>query len=224
VELSRRFDLRVHVLHLSSADALPLLALARREGVRITAETCPHYLCLSADEVPDGGTAFKCCPPIRGGSHQDRLWAGLTDGLIGCLVSDHSPCTADLKARGGGDFAQAWGGISSLQLGLPLVWTAARHRGVGLAEVVRWMSSAPARLAGLAGKGAVAEGYDADFSAFAPEETFTVDPARLAHKNPTTPYAGRVLHGVVVRRTWLRGEEIGDEPYGRLLRRPARPT
>ncbi|MFE7108120.1 allantoinase AllB [Streptomyces sp. NPDC057575] len=207
IRLAREHDARVHVLHLSSSDALPLIAAARREGVRITAETCPHFLTLTAEEVPDGATEFKCCPPIRERENQDALWQGLADGTLDCVVSDHSPCTTDLKTP---DFGTAWGGISSLQLGLPAVWTAARERGHSLEDVVRWMSAGPARLAGLTGKGAIAPGYDADFAVLAPEETFTVDPARLHHRNPITAYAGKTLHGVV-RGTWLRGERIAED-------------
>ncbi|OEU91637.1 allantoicase [Streptomyces abyssalis] len=225
IALARKLDARVHVLHLSSADALPAIAQARREGVALTVETCPHFLTLSAEEVPDGATEFKCCPPIRERANQDALWQGLAEGVLDCVVSDHSPCTAELKD---GDFGTAWGGISSLQLGLPAMWTAARARGHSLDDVVRWMSSGPARLAGLGGrKGAIAPGHDADFAVLAPEETFTVDPARLHHRNPVTAYAGRTLHGVV-RATWLRGERIAEagdagrplRQTGRLIERP----
>ena len=216
VTLARTLDARVHVLHLSSSDALPLIAEAKREGVRITVETCPHFLTLTAEEVPDGATEFKCCPPIRERANQDALWAGLADGTIDCVVSDHSPCTAELKS---GDFGKAWGGISSLQLGLPVIWTAARERGHDLADVVQWMSAAPAALAGLRAKGAIAPGRDADLVVLAPEETFTVDPAELHHRNQVTAYAGRTLHGVV-RSSWLRGEQITD--HGRTIQRVGR--
>jgi allantoinase len=221
IDLARRLDARVHVLHLSSADALPILAEARREGVRLTVETCPHFLTLTAEEVPDGATEFKCCPPIRERANQDALWRGLADGTLDCVVSDHSPCTADLKTP---DFLDAWGGISSLQLGLPAMWTEARRRGHSLEDVVRWMSAGPARLAGLTNKGAVEAGRDADFAVLAPEETFTVDPAALHHRNQVTAYAGRTLHGVV-KAGWLRGEQITDHTralhrHGRLIERP----
>ncbi|MEU3214787.1 allantoinase AllB [Streptomyces sp. NPDC006971] len=220
ITFARRFDARVHVLHLSSADALPMIAAARRDGVRVTVESCPHFLTLTAEEVPDGATEFKCCPPIREAANQDALWAGLADGTIDCVVSDHSPCTADLKTP---DFASAWGGISSLQLGLPVIWTEARRRGHSLDDVARWMSAAPAELAGLTRKGAIEPGRDADFAVLAPDETFTVDPARLFHRNQVTAYAGRPLSGVV-RSTWLRGARIAAngvlaEPTGRLLER-----
>ncbi|MEV6687676.1 allantoinase AllB [Streptomyces sp. NPDC051130] len=217
---ARRLNARVHVLHLSSSDALPLIAAAKAEGVRVTVESCPHFLTLTAEEVPDGATEFKCCPPIREAANQDLLWDALADGTIDCIVSDHSPSTADLKT---GDFATAWGGISSLQLGLPAIWTEARKRGRTLEEVARWMSTAPAALAGLAAKGAIEAGRDADFAVLAPEETFTVDPAHLHHRNQVTAYAGKTLHGVV-KSTWLRGTQIADhgtptEPTGRLLER-----
>ncbi|WP_435132118.1 allantoinase AllB [Actinacidiphila sp. bgisy144] len=233
IELAAARGTRVHVLHLSSAGAVPLISAARREGVRLTVETCPHFLTLTAEEVPDGATEFKCCPPIRQAANQDVLWQALADGVIDCVVSDHSPSTIDLKHQDTGDFATAWGGISSLQLGLPAVWTEARRRGHTLADVAGWMSAGPARLAGLdAVKGAIAPGRDADFAVLDPERTFTVDPARLHHRNPITAYAGRTLHGVV-RATYLRGRlvagQVGGagparatgEPAGRLITRPA---
>ncbi|MFG2394462.1 allantoinase AllB [Streptomyces lavendulae] len=217
---AKRLNARVHVLHLSSASALPLIAAAKAEGVSVTVESCPHFLTLTAEEVPDGATEFKCCPPIREAANQDVLWDALADGTIDCIVSDHSPSTADLKT---GDFATAWGGISSLQLGLPAIWTEARKRGRTLEEVARWMSTAPAAIAGLAAKGAIEAGRDADFAVLAPEETFTVDPAHLHHRNQVTAYAGKTLHGVV-KSTWLRGTQIADhgiptEPTGLLLER-----
>ncbi|QCX79953.1 Allantoinase [Streptomyces sp. YIM 121038] len=220
IALARRIGARVHVLHLSSSDALPLIAAAKREGVRLTVETCPHYLTLTAEEVPDGASEFKCCPPIREAANQDLLWRALADGTIDCVVTDHSPSTADLKTA---DFATAWGGISGLQLSLPAVWTAARARGHGLEDVVRWMSTHTARLVGLDRKGAIEAGRDADFVVLAPDETFTVDPARLEHRNRVTAYAGKTLTGVV-KSTWLRGRRIVSEgeftaPSGRLLER-----
>ncbi|TLS43795.1 allantoinase AllB [Streptomyces montanus] len=218
---AKRLHARVHVLHLSSSDALPLIAEAKREGVRLTVETCPHYLTLTAEEVPDGASEFKCCPPIREAANQDLLWQALADGTIDCVVTDHSPSTADLKTD---DFATAWGGISGLQLSLSAVWTEARRRGHGLEDVVRWMSERTARLVGLGErKGAIEAGRDADFAVLAPDETFAVDPVALHHRNPVTAYAGRTLYGVV-KSTWLRGERIVSEgefaePAGRLLER-----
>jgi allantoinase len=219
IDLARRHEARVHVLHLSSAAALPMIAAARRDGVSITVETCPHYLTLTAEDVPDGATQFKCCPPIREAANQDLLWQGLADGVIDCVVSDHSPCTPELKRFDTGDFGQAWGGIAGLQLGLPAVWTAARKRGVPLTDVVRWMSTAPAALAGLTGKGAITPGRDADLCVLAPAEEFTVDAAKLFHRNAVSAYHGQTLTGVV-RRTWLRGREVtGEIPHGKLLER-----
>jgi len=223
LELAEQTGARVHVLHLSSADALPMIARAKAAGLPITAETCPHYLALTAEEVPDGDTRFKCCPPVREEGNRDALWQGLADGTIDAVVSDHSPSTADLKRLDSGDFGEAWGGIASLQLGLPVVWTEARRRGHELADVLTWMSARTATLAGLHGKGRIAAGADADLVVFAPDESFTVDVDRLHHRNPITPYAGRTLTGVV-RSTWLRGEliDMAADPRGRLLTRGER--
>jgi len=225
LDTARRTGARVHILHVSSAAVLPLLRQAREDGVQVTAETCPHYLTLAAEEVPDGDTAFKCCPPIRDESNRDRLWEALGRGEFIAVVSDHSPSTPDLKLLqrygGSGDFAAAWGGIASLQLGLPAVWTEARRRGHTLADVVRWMSGGPASLVGLTGtKGAIAIGHDADLVAFDPDAEFAVHAEQLHHKNPVTPYAGRTLTGVV-RTTWLRGRVVDTdaEPFGRQLTR-----
>ncbi|MDG4858719.1 allantoinase AllB [Streptomyces sp. T-3] len=220
IDTAKRIGARVHVLHLSSSDALPLVAAAKREGVKLTVETCPHYLTLTAEEVPDGASEFKCCPPIREGANQDLLWEALADGTIDVIVTDHSPSTADLKTD---DFATAWGGISGLQLSLPAVWTEAKKRGHTLEDVVRWMSTQTSKLVGLDDKGAIEAGRDADFAVLAPDETFTVDAAELQHRNKVTAYAGKTLSGVV-KSTWLRGERIlhnGEftEPTGRLLER-----
>jgi allantoinase len=207
LDTTRRTGARTHVLHLSDAGALPDLRRARSDGVDVSVETCPHYLTIDAERIPDGATEFKCCPPIRGADNRDALWAGLAAGDIDMIVSDHSPCTVDLKRRGGGDFGAAWGGIASVQIGLPAVWSEARARGVRLADVVRWMATAPADRVGLARKGRIEVGADADLCVFAPEAEFVVEPARLRHRNPVTAYAGRRLHGVV-RGTWLRGTQI----------------
>jgi allantoinase len=218
LDAARARAARVHLLHLSAADALPLLAEARAAGVRVSVETCPHYLALAAEEVPDGATEFKCCPPIRSADNRNALWTGLAAGIIDCVVSDHSPCPPALKRPDTGDFAAAWGGIASLQLGLPVVWTRARRRGHGLGEVVRWLATRPAELVGLRRKGRIAVGCDADLVAFDPDAEITVDPARLHHRHPVTPYAGARLRGAV-RATWLRGQRTGDAPAGRLLAR-----
>jgi allantoinase len=220
IELARWTGCRVHILHVSSSDALPMIASARREGVHITAETCPHYLTFSSEEIPDGATQYKCCPPIRESANRELLWSGLADGTIDMVVSDHSPSTVDLKRLDIGDFGVAWGGISSLQVGLSAVWTQARRRGFGLTDVARWMCQAPARQTGLRRKGRIEIGYDADFCVFAPDDAFVVDVHKLQHKNPVTPYADRPLAGVV-RSTWLRGQvvDIDAEPRGRQLTR-----
>jgi allantoinase len=223
IESARVTGGHAHIVHLSSSDAIAMIASAQREGVRVTAETCPHYLTLAAEEIRDGDTAAKCCPPVREASNRELLWAGLRAQTITLIASDHSPCTADMKAAGTGDFGSAWGGISSLQLGLPLIWTQARSRGFGLEQVAAWMSAAPARLAGLTGKGRLAPGYDADFCVLAPEESFVAEPGQLHHKHAsTTPYAGRKLYGVV-RATILHGQLVDPgQPKGRLLSRPPR--
>ncbi|MCI2419450.1 allantoinase AllB [Saccharopolyspora sp. K220] len=224
IELARRIGARVHILHLSSSDALPMIASARADGVRVTVETCPHYLSFTAEEIPDGATQFKCCPPIREARNRELLWLGLADGIIDCVVSDHSPCTPELKRFDIGDFGVAWGGVSSLQLGLSAVWTQARVRGHSIADVVQWMARKPAELAGLRRKGAIEVGHDADFCVFAPDDAFVVDVDKLHHRNPVSPYHGRPLSGVV-RETWLRGARIvGSDgettgPQGKLLTR-----
>ncbi|HEY3709796.1 MAG TPA: allantoinase AllB [Amycolatopsis sp.] len=219
IEAARKTGARAHVLHLSSSDALPLIASARAEGLPLSAETCPHYLSFTAEEIRDGATQFKCCPPIREAANRELLWQGLADGVIDTIVSDHSPCTPELKRFDTGDFGLAWGGISSLQLGLPAIWTQARQRGFSLADVVRWMAERPAAQVGMTRKGHLAVGYDADFCVFAPDEAFVVDVAKLKHRNPVSAYDQRPLAGVV-RSTWLRGSRVtGDEPRGALLTR-----
>ncbi|GLZ43007.1 allantoinase AllB [Actinokineospora sp. NBRC 105648] len=219
VDAARLTGGRVHVVHLSSSDALPLLRAAKADGVRITVETCPHYLTFAAEDIPDGATAYKCCPPIREAANRELLWQGLADGVIDIVVSDHSPCTPELKRLDTGDFADAWGGVAGLQVGLSAVWTGARVRGVGLPQVVQWMAAGPADLLGLHQKGRIAPGFDADLVVFAPEEEFTVDAAALHHRNAVSAYDGARLRGVV-RSTWLGGVEVsGDHPRGALLER-----
>jgi allantoinase len=222
IAAARRTGGRAHVVHLSAAEAIPALRAARAAGVDVSVETCPHYLTLEAGGIPDGATEFKCCPPIRDAGNRDALWVGLAAGDIDFVVTDHSPCVADLKRRDVGDFALAWGGIASLQLGLAAVWTGARERGHGLADVVRWMATAPADRVGLTDRGRIEVGASADLCVFAPDESFVVDPARLLHRNPVSAYAGRTLTGTV-RQAWLHGVlvDLGSEPRGQLLRRGA---
>lgn len=226
IEGARETGCRVHVLHLSDADSLPLLAAAKAKGVAITAETCPHYLSLFSEEILDGSTHFKCCPPIREARNRESLWRALADGTLDCVVSDHSPCTPELKKFVSGDFGEAWGGISSLQLGLPIVWSEARKRGHTLVDVCRWMAGSTATLVGLGDRGAIAVGNTADLCVFAPDDAFVVFPEQLHHRNAVTPYAERALAGVV-RKTWLAGEPVtvtldhtaDPAPRGALLTR-----
>ncbi|HSE16874.1 MAG TPA: allantoinase AllB [Pyrinomonadaceae bacterium] len=223
VRLSREFDTRVHIVHLSSAEAIPVLREAQAAGVKITAETCPHYLHFAAEEVPAGATEFKCCPPIRERDNREELWDGLKDGTIGLIVSDHSPCPGEMKLRESGDFMKAWGGIASLQLRLPVVWTEARRRGFSLLDVVRWVCANPARQVSFeTRKGTIVAGSDADLVIWNPDAQFTVTPSTLHHRHKITPYAGEELSGVV-QQTFLRGRKIydrgdfSDVPPGHML-------
>jgi allantoinase len=219
IRLAREYRVHIHVVHLASADALPMLDEARAAGVSITTETCPHYLTFAAEDIPDGATAFKCAPPIRSRDHRDRLWRALAADQIDLVATDHSPAPPALKRLDDGDFVRAWGGIASLQLGLAIMWTGAAQHGMLFDYVARWMSAAPARLAGiLQAKGAIAVGRDADLVIWDPDAEFTVDPASLYHRHPITPYAGRRLRGLV-RTTMLRGEIVFDQ--GRFLDVPA---
>jgi len=198
VELCRETRCPVHIVHLSSATSLPLLEAAKNEGLPITVETCPHYLCLEAEAIPEGATHYKCAPPIREHDNRELLWRGLLDGIIDFVISDHSPCLPALKVPELGDFHQAWGGIASLQLGLSAVWTEARRRGAGLDRLAHWMSTGPAQFAGLGQrKGRIAPGYDADFVVWDPRATRSVDTDELFFKHKISPYLGRELAGRV---------------------------
>ncbi len=226
ITAARTTGARLHILHLSSARALPMIAQAREDGARITVETCPHYLAFAEAEIPAGATQFKCCPPIRSAENRDLLWQGLRDGVIDIIASDHSPATADLKFAGDGDFAQAWGGIAGLQVALPAVWTAAAARGIPLESVVEWMSRKTARFVGLTDRGRIDAGARADLVAFAPGEPVHVSASGLRHRNPVSAYDGAELVGAV-RRTWLAGDEVfgpsvaePSKPRGCLLTRP----
>jgi len=208
---------RVHIVHLSSAGGVALIRRAKANGVPITAETCPHYLTLAAETIPDGSPQFKCCPPIRGRADQEALWAGLADGTIDIVVTDHSPSTPELKLLEVGDLGLAWGGIAGLQFGFAAVWAAAHQRGIPLTTVLQWMSQGPADLAGLEHKGRIEIGADADLVALSENETFTVTKDLIKHRHPITPYLGQQLRGVV-RTRWLRGTELTDDMVaGRLL-------
>jgi allantoinase len=202
--LCRETGCRVHIVHVSAAETLGRLHDARRAGLPVTAETCPHYLTFAAEEILDGATAWKCAPPIRERSNRERLWDGLAQGTLDLVASDHSPAPPALKCLETGDFVRAWGGIASLELGLAATWTGARDRGHDLGDLARWCATRPAELAGLARKGRIAPGCDADLTVFDPEARFTVVPDRLRQRHPVTPYAGMVLKGVV-RQTFVRG-------------------
>lgn len=217
----RRTGGRAHILHLSAAAAVARIRDAKAEGLRITAETCPHYLVFDEAHIPDGATQYKCCPPIRDAANQDVLWEALLDGTIDLVVSDHSPSTAERKFAGAGDFQVAWGGIAGLQFGLPAVWTEARRRGVPLESVVGWFSRSTADFAGLATKGRIAEGADADMIVFAPDALHRIDAEELRSKNRVSAYIGHELAGVV-RATYLAGEpvDLDGAARGRLLPRP----
>ena len=228
LRVARETGARAHIVHLSSSDALGLVRRARDEKTSLTVETCPHYLTFTAEEIPDGATEYKCAPPIRERNNREKLWDALREGLVDQVVTDHSPSTATLKCSGSGDFMKAWGGISSLQLGLAAVWTEARARGRTVRDLVEWMSAAPARLAGIHGrKGAIAAGFDADLVIWDPDAAFTVDASTLEHRNKLTPYHAQKLQGTTLR-TILRGTTIYErgrtggafaQRRGRWLRR-----
>jgi allantoinase len=225
VRLSREFRAHIHIVHVSSSDAIPQLRQAKSEGLAITAETCPHYLTFASEDIGDGATEFKCAPPIRERDNREKLWGALADGTIGMIATDHSPCPPAMKLPEQGDFLRAWGGIASLQLSLSAVWTEARPRGYSVTHMAEWLCRNPARLAGIEKrKGSIAAGCDADLVIWNPNGTFKVDAAQLHHRHKTTPYAGRELTGVV-EATFLRGRQIFDRgefqslPHGQVLLR-----
>ena len=202
VRVCRETGARIHIVHLSSASALAIVAKAKAEGLPLTAETTPHYLHFDAESVPRGHTEYKCAPPIREAANREELWRGLREGIIDQVVSDHSPCTPELK-RGG--FDEAWGGIASLQFVLPVVWTEARRRGFTVEDIARWCCAATARLARLDRKGTIEVGRDADFVVWAPDEAFLIGADTIRHRHKVTPYLGETLHGVV-KATWVHGQ------------------
>jgi allantoinase len=228
IRLAREFKARVHIVHMSSALSVPLVRRAKKEGLRITAETCPHYLFFASDSIGNGRTEYKCAPPIRDSQNNKKLWTALEKGVIDFVVSDHSPSPPAMKCIDSGDFFKAWGGIASLQLGLPAMWTKMRAQNNSLEQLAQWMCIGPAQLAGLdAHKGAIAKGYDADIVIWNPEKRFTVQQNMLRHRHKLTPYLNSKLYGVV-ETTFLRGEMIYDhgrflgKPKGALLRRGER--
>jgi allantoinase len=222
LRVAQETSARAHVVHLSSSDAVAMFRKAKDQKTRLTVETCPHYLTFASEDIPDGATEFKCAPPIRERNNREHLWDALRQGVIDQVVTDHSPSTVELKCSGSGDFMKAWGGISSLQLGLAAIWTEARARGRTIRDVVEWMSAAPARLAGLADrKGALAAGHDADLVIWDPDADFTVDVSSLEHRNKITPYHARKLFGSTLR-TILRGETIYQRGAGFTEKRRGR--
>ena len=221
IRLAEEFESPVHVVHLSSAQELPLLAEARERGVPITVETCPHYLWFAAEDIPDGATEFKCAPPIRSAANREALWSALAEGVIDIVATDHSPCPPGLKNRESGCWDRAWGGVSSLGLALPVMWTAMVRRGMGspagFEQLARWMSSMPARLAGFTGqKGAFNPGADADMVVFDPDAEWTITEGQVHFRHKLSPYLGATVRGQVLE-TWLRGTQVytrGEVPAG----------
>jgi allantoinase len=211
LSLCREYGFRLHIVHLSSSQALPELRAARDEGLGVSVETCPHYLHMCAETIANGATLSKCAPPIRSRENCERLWQGLREGTIDLVVTDHSPCPPALKRLAEGNFRTAWGGIASLSVALPLMWTEASRRGFTVLDLARWMASAPARLAGCdTRKGRIAAGYDADFVVFDPDREFTVTEDRLHYRHPVSPYMGETLRGVV-KGTYQRGSPVFSE-------------
>ncbi|BBX93576.1 allantoinase AllB [Mycolicibacterium boenickei] len=205
IETAAASGAHAHIVHVSSANVLPMLADAKRAGIPVTAETCPHYLTFTANEIPDGGTEFAACPPVRDAANRERLWDGLLDGTLDMVVSDHSPCSPNLKADG--DFGQAFGGVSSLQVGPSAVWAHAAHRGFGLPELSRWMAQRPAALAGLADRGSIAPGLRADLCAFDPDAETSVLARDLLHRHRISPYSGLTVRGAALQ-TWVAGVPV----------------
>ena len=223
IKLCRETGCRIHIVHHSSSDALPMIGAAKAEGLPLTVETCPHYLTFAAEEIADGATHFKCCPPVRERENREMLWEAIADGTIDMVVSDHSPCTPALKLQESGDFMDAWGGIAALQFGLPVMWTNLKNRGFGISDLTRLMSAQPAKLAGLSDyKGKLTAGFDADIVVWNPEKNFKVDASIIQHRHKLTPYSGMELLGVV-EREYVRGQVVYESngrfetPQGALL-------
>ena len=230
LSLCREYVFRLHIVHLSASAALRELKIARSQGLTISVETCPHYLHLTSETIDDGATLRKCAPPIRSRENRERLWQGLRDGVIDLVATDHSPCPPAMKKLDEGNFKTAWGGISSVSVALPVMWTEASHRGFTLLDIARWMAEGPARLAGCQRrKGRIARGFDADFVIFDPEGEFVVTKERLHYRHPLSPYIGETLRGIV-KGTYLRGKpvflkgEFPGEPIGREFVAVERPS
>ncbi|MEO7983776.1 MAG: allantoinase AllB [Bacteroidota bacterium] len=210
IRLCQEFHCRTHIVHLSSADSIGQIAKAKEQGLPLTVETAQHYLYFAAEEIKDRRTEYKCAPPIREKANQERLWQALKDGIIDFVATDHSPAPPGMKEKATGDFMKAWGGISSLQLALPVLWTAARQHDCSLSDIAKWLCWNPALLPGLKRKGKIAKGYDADFVTWNPERSFVVSENSIYHKHKITPYLKEELYGVV-GQTWLNGEKVFDE-------------
>jgi allantoinase len=218
IQLSKEFDARIHIVHLSSADILAEIAQTRNDGYPISVETCPHYLHFSSEHISDGDTRFKCAPPIWESDNKEKLWSGLENGLINFITSDHSPCTAELKNLEVGDFEKAWGGISSIQFTLPVIWTECKTRGYSMDQLINWMSKQPAKFIGKdQQKGQISPGFDADLVCWNPDEKYIIQKEAIHHKNKLTPYEGESLYGVV-NATFLRGQKVYEN--GEFLGNP----
>ena len=218
IQLSKEFDARIHIVHLSSADILAEIAQTRNDGYPISVETCPHYLHFSSEHISDGDTRFKCAPPIWESDNKEKLWSGLENGLINFITSDHSPCTAELKNLEVGDFEKAWGGISSIQFTLPVIWTECKTRGYSMDQLINWMSKQPAKFIGKdQQKGQISPGFDADLVCWNPDKKYIIQKEAIHHKNKLTPYEGESLYGVV-NATFLRGQKVYEK--GEFLGNP----
>jgi len=225
ISLCREYHFRLHIVHLATSRALEMLRSAKSEGLPVSVETCPHYLHLASEKIPDGQTLFKCAPPIRSRENCEKLWQGLREGVVDLVATDHSPCPPEMKRLDERNFRTAWGGISSLSLALPVLWTEASARGFTLIDIARWMAEGPARLAGCEShKGRLAKDFDADFVVFEPEAEFIAKEEHLAYHHRVSPYLGERLRGVV-KATYLRGKcvfadgKFPGEPGGREVRR-----
>lgn len=210
IRLCREYQTPVHIVHLATVEALPMIRAAKAEGLPLTVETCPHYLYFHADEIADGQTVFKCAPPIRYEANRAALCAAVAEGVIDTIGSDHSPCPPEMKSLDAGDFFAAWGGICGLQLSLPVTWTVGQSQGWTPSLLAEKLSSRPAEIFGFGDcKGKLAPDFDADLVVWIPEQSFKVNGSQLLHRHATTPYEGRKLSGVV-RQTFVRGRKIFD--------------
>lgn len=210
IRLCEEFNCKTHIVHLSSADSIEQIRNAKQKGLPLTAETGQHYLFFTAEQIADGATAWKCAPPIREKENNEQLWKALKEGIIDFVATDHSPAPPELKELVSGDFMKAWGGISSIQFALPVLWTAAQLHGGTISDIAKWLCERPALLPRLQSKGKIAKGYDADLVVWNPEKSFTVTEETIHHKHKITPYLNEELYGVV-EQTWIGGEKVFDQ-------------